>query len=64
MLKAQVMEKCTYCNGEAYLFSRNAISNSGEGYAQYEPCGHCKGIGEQNTWVPMDKSLKWLLITN
>jgi hypothetical protein len=54
MNKVQVKGKCPYCNGEAYLFSRNAKSNAGEEYAQYEPCGYCQGSGEEIKWVVLD----------
>jgi hypothetical protein len=54
MLKVQVMENCPYCNGEAYLFSRNATSNSGEDYAQHELCGFCQGSGEELKWIALD----------
>jgi|APSaa5957512622_1039677.scaffolds.fasta_scaffold472546_1 hypothetical protein len=54
MNKVQVKGKCTYCNGEAYLFLRNATSNLGEPYAQHEPCGHCQGSGEVLKWITLD----------
>jgi hypothetical protein len=54
MNKVQVRGKCTYCNGEAYLFSHNATSNSGEVYAQHEPCGYCQGSGEEIKWVVLN----------
>jgi hypothetical protein len=54
MRKVQVKGKCTYCNGDAYLFSRNATSISGEDYAQYEPCGYCQGSGEEIKWIVLD----------
>jgi hypothetical protein len=54
MNKVQVKGKCNYCNGEAYLFSRNAISHSGDPYEQYEPCGYCQGSGEEIKWIALD----------
>jgi hypothetical protein len=54
MFKIQVMDKCSLCNGEAYLFSRYATSNSGEDYAQHEPCGYCHGSGEELNWIALD----------
>jgi hypothetical protein len=54
MFKIQVTEKCSHCNGEAYLFLRIATCNSGEGYAQHEPCGYCQGSGEELKWISLD----------
>jgi hypothetical protein len=58
-MKVKVRTICSFCEGEAYLPVREAVSCTGEQYTQHRRCTYCLGTGEQEKWV----SLPWSLIT-
>ena len=53
MIKVKILDKCEFCNGEAYLPKGEAESYSGERYIRYEPCSQCQGSGYHAKWVSL-----------
>jgi len=45
MLKVLVIDRCEYCDGEAYVFVGEYKDEFGE-HPVYRPCTVCKGRGE------------------
>ena len=51
MIKVNILDKCKFCRGEAYVPEGEAVSANGERYMRYSPCGYCEGSGSQSKWV-------------
>ncbi|MFC1923360.1 hypothetical protein ACFLY4_08725 [Chloroflexota bacterium] len=52
-MKIHIRTTCSFCNGEAYLPVREAMSYTGERYTQHRRCAYCLGSGEQDKWVSL-----------
>lgn len=52
-MKGHIRTTCSFCAGEAYLPSREALSYTGEQYTQHHRYPHCLGCGEQERWVSL-----------
>jgi hypothetical protein len=52
-MKVHIRTTCSFCDGEAYLPSREAMSYTGERYTQHRRCACCLGSGEQEKWVSL-----------
>ena len=50
-MKVHIRTTCSFCEGEAYLPVREAVSCTGEHYTQHRRCAYCLGSGEQEKWV-------------
>jgi hypothetical protein len=61
MIKVQILDRCSHCDGEAYLPVAEAESYTGERYTRYEPCTQCQGSGKQIRWVSLKEF--YMLIT-
>ena len=55
MIKVQILTRCTYCDGEAYLPQGEAISYTGESYQRYAPCPRCQGTGNITRWISLQE---------
>ena len=53
MIKVNILDKCEFCDGEAYLPIGEAESHTGEKYIRYEPCSQCQGSGKQTKWISL-----------
>jgi hypothetical protein len=51
MTKVQILTRCEYCDGEAFLLYGEASDITGESYARYLPCPVCQGSGEHAKWI-------------
>ena len=51
MLQVHVLDRCEFCDGQAYVYACEFVDNNGETYPRYMPCAYCKGSGELNKWV-------------
>ena len=60
IVKVQILTRCEYCEGEAYLPAGEAESNTGEIYMRYEPCSVCQGSAKQTKWVSLREFAKLL----
>ncbi|MES0361313.1 MAG: hypothetical protein ABUK20_10390 [Anaerolineales bacterium] len=47
-MKVHIRTTCSFCDGEAYLPVREAVSFTGERYTQHRRCAYCLGSGEDN----------------
>jgi hypothetical protein len=52
MLKVLVIDRCEYCDGEAYVFAGEYKDEFGE-HPVYRPCHVCKGSGEMEKQVTL-----------
>jgi hypothetical protein len=44
-MKVQIRTTCSFCEGQAYLPVREAVSCTGERYTQHRRCAYCLGSG-------------------
>ena len=52
-MKVHIRTTCSFCDGEAYVPVREAVSCTGEHYTQHRRCAYCLGSGEQEKWVSL-----------
>ncbi len=60
MFKVQILDRCQYCDGKAYLPAGEASNWQGESYTRYAPCQMCEGTGERGRWVSLEEFAKLL----
>ena len=53
MIKVRILDRCEFCDGEAYIFDRQDVDSRGETYDRYRPCEMCNGSGNQARWVSL-----------
>jgi hypothetical protein len=53
MIKVRILDRCEFCDGEAYIFDRQDVDSRGEVYDRYRPCEVCEGSGNQAKWVSL-----------
>jgi hypothetical protein len=51
MIKVHILDRCEFCNGEAYIFDYQDVDTQGETYDRYRPCEMCHGSGHQAKWI-------------
>ena len=54
MVKDRILDRCKFCDGEAYVFDRRDVDSRGEAYDRYRPCEMCHGNGNQAEWFGVD----------
>lgn len=57
MLKVQILDRCNYCDGQAYLPLGEADNWKGETYLTYAKCPMCDGTGERARWISLPEFL-------
>jgi hypothetical protein len=55
MIKVHILERCKYCDGQAYVLAGEAVDSEGNTYPRYQPCIYCKGSGELDEWLTLDE---------
>ena len=60
MKKVHILDRCEFCDGEAYVFACEVVDANGEHYPRYLPCSYCLGSGEQARWVSLQQFLDLL----
>lgn len=60
MIKVHILDRCPYCDGQAYLPVGEATDWKGETYTRYLPCHMCEGTGEHGKWVSLTDFLAML----
>ena len=60
MMKVCILDRCEFCDGEAYVFVCEDVDARGETFDRYRPCEMCHGSGNRAKWVglgrqPMDE---------
>ena len=53
MIKVRILDRCEFCDGEAYIFECEDVDAYGEIYARYRPCGMCRGTGNRSRWIDL-----------
>ncbi|MCJ7521276.1 MAG: hypothetical protein MUP21_03560 [Dehalococcoidia bacterium] len=53
MMKVRILDRCEFCDGEAYVFLCEDVDARGETYDRYRPCEMCHGSGNQAKWVSL-----------
>ena len=51
MMKVRILDRCEFCDGEAYIFVCEDVDSRGETYDRYRPCEVCQGSGNREKWV-------------
>ena len=50
-MKIHILDRCEFCDGEAYVFVCEDLDTRGETYDRYRPCEMCQGSGNRAKWV-------------
>jgi RecJ-like exonuclease len=45
MIKVRILDRCEFCDGEAYVFVCENVDARGETFNSYRPCEMCHGSG-------------------
>ena len=53
MIKVRILDRCEFCDGEAYIFDCEDVDSRGETYDRYQPCEMCHGSGNRARWVSL-----------
>ena len=51
MMKVRILDRCEFCDGEAYVFVCEDVDARGETFDRYRPCEMCHGNGNRAKWV-------------
>ena len=51
MMKVRILDRCEYCDGEAFIFAYEDVDANGEMYDRYRPCEMCHGSGNRAKWI-------------
>ena len=51
MMKVRILDRCEYCDGEAFIFAYEDVDANGEMYDRYRPCEMCHGSGNLAKWI-------------
>jgi RecJ-like exonuclease len=53
MIKVRILDRCEFCEGEAYIFDCEDVDSRGQPYDRYRPCEMCHGSGSRAKWVSL-----------
>lgn len=53
MLRVHILDRCPYCDGQAYLPAGEATNWKGKTYNRFVHCQMCDGTGERGKWVSL-----------
>ena len=51
MMKVRILDRCEFCDGEAYVFVCEDVDARGETFDRYRPCYMYNGSGNRAKWV-------------
>ena len=51
MIKVRILDRCEFCDGEAYIYDYQDVDTQGEAYDRYRPCEMCHGSGNRAKWI-------------
>ena len=54
MIKVRILDRCEFCDGEAYVFDCEDVDARGDAYDRYRPCETCHASGNQAKWLGVD----------
>ena len=64
MLKVHILDRCRYCDGQAYVYTCEFVDDNDQAYPRYMPCAFCKGSGELDKWVRLSELVDLLEATH
>ena len=53
MIKVRILDRCEFCDGEAYIFVCEDVDVRGDTFDRYRPCEMCHGSGNRAKWVSL-----------
>ena len=57
MMKVRILDRCEFCDGEAYVFVCEDVDARGETFDRYRPCDMCNGSGNKGQGNVCESSL-------
>ena len=54
-MKVQILDRCEFCDGEAYVFFCEDVDARGNTFDRYRPCEMCHGSGNRAKWVSLQE---------
>jgi len=51
MIKVRILDRCEFCDGEAYVFVCEDVDARGETFDRNRPCKMCQGTGNRAKWI-------------
>ena len=51
MIKVSILDRCEFCEGEAYIFVCEDVDTNGDTFDRYRPCEMCHGSVNQAKWI-------------
>ena len=51
MMKVRILDRCEFCEGEAYIFDFEDVDSQGKAYDRYRACEMCHGSGNRAKWL-------------
>ena len=55
MIKVCILDRCEFCDGEAYVFVCEDVDERGQTFDRYQPCEICHGSGNRARWVSLQE---------
>jgi hypothetical protein len=55
MIQVHILDRCKFCDGQAYILAGEAVDADGNHYPRYVPCAYCKGSGEMDKWISLEE---------
>jgi hypothetical protein len=55
MIKVRFLDRCEFCDGEAYIFISENIDSRGDMFDRDRPCEMCCVSGNRGKWASMIK---------
>jgi hypothetical protein len=53
MIKVRILDRCEFCDGEAYIYVSEDVDANGDTFDRYRPCEMCHGSGNRATWISL-----------
>jgi len=55
MIKVRMLDRCEFCDGEAYIFVCEDVDSRGDTFDRYCPYEMCHGSGNRAKWVSLQE---------
>ena len=53
MIKVRILDRCEFCDGEAYIYVCEDVDARGDTFDRYRPCEMCHGSGNREKGVSL-----------
>jgi hypothetical protein len=64
MIKVQILDRCEFCDGEAYIFDYEDVDARGETYDRYRQCEMCHTNILRVIFVEKEKNFTFTISLN